>query len=567
LGKAGWAIDLGNSHTRIAHWDEAAGKPRLLELPAVCREPGGHQPLAAPRLIPSAVEVIDNPGRLARWTDRPLISRHLLLGRRAFIGRVALERNQAQPRASFVSAFKPFLEREALRPLGRAGGLAVTAREAARLFLRELLAEVKRETGIRIRELAVTAPVEAFETYRAELLRIARRLGVRRLRFLDEPVAAALGYGLGLTRERKVLVVDFGAGTLDMAVVSLTPRRAAGGHADVLAKAGSAVGGNLVDRWLLEDLCRALGYPLDERPRDEEEAYWERMLLSEARRVKEELFFEPQSLFFYLTPSAYLRGPALPIPSENPWMEVARERLERVLDDHNLVGTLEHCLDSLFVAGGAVGEEDVEEVLMVGGSTLLPGVYSLFEGRFGRNRVRAWQPFQAVAYGACVFAAGRFGQSDHIVHDYALVTYHPRTHEKQHTVIVPRGTRVPTTPEYWKQLMVPTCSLGEPETVFKLVVCEIGDGAAEEAHYMWDEYGNLHAMGEGPAGKQEQVIVPLNEANPTLGTLNPPHSVRDRRPRLELSFGVNQERWLCATVLDLKTRRHLMKDRRVVRLM
>ena len=50
-------------------------------------------------------------------------------------------------------------------------------------------------------------------------------------------------------------------------------------------------------------------------------------------------------------------------------------------------------------------------ILMVGGSTLLPGIYP-FEERFGRGRVRAWQPFEAVAYGAAAYAAGSYGQSD-----------------------------------------------------------------------------------------------------------------------------------------------------------
>ena len=47
---------------------------------------------------------------------------------------------------------------------------------------------------------------------------------------------------------------------------------------------------------------------------------------------------------------------------------------------------------------------DIEDVLLVGGSTLLPGFFSWFEERFERRRVRAWQPFEAVAYGAAVFA-------------------------------------------------------------------------------------------------------------------------------------------------------------------
>ena len=65
----------------------------------------------------------------------------------------------------------------------------------------------------------------------------------------------------------------------------------------------------------------------------------------------------------------------------------------------------------------------------------------------------------------------------------------------------------------------------------------------------------------------EQVVVPLNEANPALGHLEPPHEPGDTRPRLEIAFGVNADRWLIATVKDLKTRKVLMNAEPVARLL
>jgi molecular chaperone DnaK (HSP70) len=565
----GWAIDIGNSHTRVARWDAEAATPRLLELPAICRLPGGTEPLAAPRLIPSATEIIDPPNWAARVGSWPLMRRHFFLGQRAVIGRPAMERNLGYMRTSFAPAFKPFLDRESLRLIARTSGRCYTARDVARLFFRELLAAVKRQTGVRIRDLVLTTPVEAFETYRAELLRIGRGLGVRRIRFIDEPVAASLGYGLSLGRERLVLVVDFGAGTLDLALVALSARRAEEGRAEVLAKDGRAVGGNLVDAWLLADLARALGYPLDEpSPTETEETvFWRRLMLAEARRVKEALFFKPWTIFHF-TPPAYLRHQAVPASQEPPWLEITRDRLVHVLEQHDLYGLLEQSLETVLAQArrADIGEDDIEDVLMIGGSTLLPGVYPLFEQRFGRDRVRAWQPFEAVVFGACALAAESFSHSDFIVHDYAFVTYDPKTHDKQYTVIVPRGTHFPTRGDFWKGRLVPTCALGEPETMFKLVVCELGRAGQDDHHFIWDERGNLHHVG-GQGGRQEPVVVPLNATSPTLGSLDPPHSPRDRKPRLEVSFGVNAERWLCATVYDLKTQRTLLDGARVVRLL
>jgi hypothetical protein len=213
---------------------------------------------------------------------------------------------------------------------------------------------------------------------------------------------------------------------------------------------------------------------------------------------------------------------------------------------------------------GCARVEDVDDVLLVGGSTLLPGVFARLEQRFERRRMRAWQPFEAVAYGGACFAADRIGTLDFIVHDYAFVTHDATTGKPQHTVIVPRGTRFPTPPDFWKRQLVPTCSLGEPESIFRLVVCEVARGEGTERRFVFDASGDLHKVG-GTTG-EDQVVVPLNASSPTLGYLEPPHDPKDRRPRLEIAFGVNAERWLVATVTDLLTRKELMSEEPVVRL-
>jgi hypothetical protein len=235
---------------------------------------------------------------------------------------------------------------------------------------------------------------------------------------------------------------------------------------------------------------------------------------------------------------------------------------------------LEECTRRVFdqAAASGIREAEVEEVLMVGGSTLLPEVYPFFEKRFGRNRVRAWQPFEAVAYGASALSAGSFAQADFIVHDYAFVTYDAKTHKPEYTVVVPSGTRFPSPPDLWKRRLTPTCSLGEPETLFKLVICEIGQATGGTSRFHWDARGGLRKLGgedqsRGSDDPGDPVVVPLNEANPTLGYLDPPHPPRDRRPRLEISLGVNAERWLCATVYDLKAAKMLMEEEPVVRLL
>ena len=90
-----------------------------------------------------------------------------------------------------------------------------------------------------------------------------------------------------------------------------------------------------------------------------------------------------------------------------------------------------------------------------------------------------------------------------------------------HTAVVPRGTRFPTPPDFWKRQFVPTCALGEPEALFKLVICEIGRGVDGDRRFVWDRAGQVHKVEHG-SGRSDAGVVPLNEANPALGYLEPP---------------------------------------------
>jgi molecular chaperone DnaK (HSP70) len=568
-----WAIDLGTTNTGVARWDPTASRPRLIDLPEISRRPGSEDPLEAPRLVPSAthaIEALDLWSKIGRW---PILDRRVHLGRQAYIGRQALERNEGAVHPSFAPSFKPLLSREALRPLARVGRQPLSARDVGQMFVRELLREIKLVTGERVRDVVLTAPVDSYESYRAELLGISRRLGVKKVRFIDEPVAAALGYGLGLGQSRRVLVVDFGGGTLHFVLVVLEAKGVESGTCRVIAKEARGIGGTTVDRWLLEEFAARMSHPLPTSQDDEDAQFWLRLMLAEACRVKESLFFN-SSETFYLIPIHELGRFDARLMGKNvdTQISVSKDDLIQVLTQRGLYKTLEDCLEGIQreAARQGIDKNEFDDVLLVGGSTLLPNVYPFFEERFGRDRVRGWQPFEAVAYGACAFAAGAFRQADFIVHDYAFVTYDPRSHQREYTVIVPRGTRFPTASDLWKRQLVPTCSLGEPEKIFKLVICEIGRSEGNDRRFGWDASGQLHKLSAGDSDKSNgdgALIVALNESNPTLGYLDPPHPPSDRRPRLEISFGVNGDRWLIASVHDLRTKKWLMREEPVVRLL
>lgn len=579
-----WAIDLGTTNSALAHWDSGVDRPRLV---AKFRErrkaPTDLDRLELPSVVPSVLQIREHIPLLTRLSDWGP-GRRLAWGTLADIGQTALDLNMRGLRAGFVPSFKRALMHAPLRPLATVAGRSYDARDATWLFLRELLKSA-REAGVALTDtLTLTAPVEAFESYRAELQGVARRLGLRAVKFVDEPVAAALGYGLTVERRRRVLVIDFGGGTLDLALVNLEPRNVELGMCHVVAKAGAAIGGDLVDRWLLDAFWHRLGYGPASNDASgamasiadgmgAETRVWRHLLLAEARRIKEALFSE-ERVPFELLPPDELRLFEARLRHEPLDFTVTRREIIDILEARGLYHSLDRLLNEVFAqaAGAGIGLDEIDDVLMVGGSTLLPGVFPLVEQRFGRDRVRSFQPFEAVAFGACCHAAGRMRHADFIVHDYALLT-HDANGKAQYTTIVERGTRIPTAPDHWKRHLVPTCALGAAERLFKLIVCEVAH-AGPERTFGFDDDGRLHKLGGKAATRSstgseatEQLIVPLNQSNPTIGALAPPHLASDRHARLEVSFGVNAERWLCATVLDLKTRKELARECPVVRLL
>src|SRR5438132_7834248 len=217
-----WAIDLGTTNTLIARWTGTHAETVDLDSITEC-EPAWQTPL-----IPSVIFFED--------TNRGYIGKQALAAdevmRQTFAGRLT----------PVARSFKRTLGRSSQQPVAEIGHVPVSARQCGTVFLKELLAITNerernmergaispwnfprrfvawaRREGL-VNDLTMTVPVDSFEPYRMELQNIARKLGVHRFKTLDEPVAAALGYGVDLADDRNLLVVDFGGGTLDIAVV------------------------------------------------------------------------------------------------------------------------------------------------------------------------------------------------------------------------------------------------------------------------------------------------------------------------------------------------------------
>ena len=546
-----WGCDLGTTNSAVAVWNEERAEPEMLGLPEISKE----VMLTEAPVVPSCVFLYHGQtwrDRLGRW---PFVERRWLVGRQAYIGAVATDMNYDGRSPNYVESFKPMLGREATRIMTRAGGRAYSAREIARVFLRELVRSAQEHTGERVRDLTMTVPVDSFEHYRAELQALATQLGIRRFQTLDEPVAAALGYGLNTEREMTLLVFDFGGGTLDVAIVRTTGPGNAGTPAEVVAKQGLNLGGNNVDVWLVEHFARGCG--LD--PALWRGTEWYQALLDEAQRVKEALYSQESAALMLsdrMMVELGLRG------KERPGL--TRDGLIALLAANGLYSDIEQVVHRLLTEaeGKGIAREHIDEVVITGGSSLLPDVHKVLSDEFGRSRLRDWLPFEAVGKGACVFASGHKVQ-DFIRHDYALLTFDRETRKQEYPVIVPRGTAYPTSEVIWEDYFTPTCPRNEPASEFELRIYELARASGPQREIGFDENSRLRVLDRRD---NQAMIVCLNETDPTLGQLRPPHPPDRKDARLRIGFGVSADRYLTATVTDLLTSERLMDGQPVVKL-
>ncbi len=394
-----------------------------------------------------------------------------------------------------------------------------------------------------VTHLTMTVPVESYEPYRAELVSISKKLGVRDIRTIDEPVAAALGYGLDLTEEKHLLVVDFGGGTLDLAVVRTHPAsverqtRGPGSHrATLLAARGLIYGGETIDEWIADFGCEKLrAHQGMLRP----------VLLAQAEAIKKDLSNKASvadSSYFLLQGGGRI--------------DITRKEFLDLLEHKGLYKTLETLTEAtLDDCAREMNPAQLDAVLLVGGSTLLPGVRDLFERIFGAQRVHYWEPFEAVVKGAAIYGAG-FSVDQIVHHDYAIRVYNDNLQRPEYERLVKRGTSYPTPNPF----EVRYYSVAEGQALFRLPVCEVGYAGQMTLPWSRRMNGNEYWL---PTGAEEsECVVTLNEGDALK--LNPAGA--GPQTRLRIDFTIDENRFLVATIHDLLKQKDLRTEDRVVKL-
>lgn len=524
------AIDFGTSNTLFAVWDENAHAGRLLHIPGYANftRQGNEQISIIPSLI------------------------HYTADNRRWVGQQVLDQNLYASPQTFRWMKRYISNRSPIRQ--RINGRDISPFDAGGDFLKTLLVFAAEQIGLQAgEEVAFCTPVEAYEHYENWLINVAESAGIARFRLIDEPSAAALGYGAHLKPGNAALLFDFGGGTMHAAIVLMEqdPLAANGQRCRILGKAGREIGGSTLDQWLYQEVLRRN----NRSESDPDLLRLSNAMLIECERAKEQLSFEERAEVSAIHPET---GAVLDA-------SFSRAEFEELLDQHGLYTTLHQTIRAALNAAHERGytEDQLQAIFMVGGSSQIPSIQRTIQQMFGRERVYQGRPLDAVVLGAAAFAAGA-SFFDHIQHDYAI-RYVSANNQYEYRVLVPRGTPYPSE-KALATLKIKATFDGQQQ--LGLAIFEMGQSRPANAtpvqELVFDPNGVARLVPLTATEMEERSLFWMNENSPTF--LTPETPPKRGEACFQVEFRVDASKRLTITVHDLRSGKCTHRDYPVVKL-
>jgi molecular chaperone DnaK len=264
------------------------------------------------------------------------------------------------------------------------GASEFTPPEISAHILRQLKRNAERYFGAPVTQAVITVPAYFNDAQRQATKDAGRMAGLEVLRLVNEPTAAALAYGLDQQKEGIIAVYDLGGGTFDISILKLHE-----GIFEVIATNGDThLGGDDIDNLLiaiaLDDIAGEAGTDLRKNP--------------EAIQAIRKAVIDAK-IVLSSQPTAYLD---VKLPNGAPYRrEITREQFEQLIQPV-IQRTLSPCRDALRDAH--LNPDQIDEVVLVGGSTRIPAVHQLVKDVFGKQPRTELNPDEVVALGAAVQA-------------------------------------------------------------------------------------------------------------------------------------------------------------------
>ncbi|MDD3593130.1 MAG: molecular chaperone DnaK [Candidatus Gastranaerophilales bacterium] len=308
-------------------------------------------------------------------------------------------------------------------------GTDYTPQEIAAMILRKLADDASKYLGEKVVSAVITVPAYFNDSQRQATKDAGKIAGLDVLRIVNEPTAAALAYGLEKEKTEKVLVFDLGGGTFDVSILEIGD-----GVHEVLSTSGDTLlGGDDFDEkvmnWLCDEFKKVEGIDL----RNDKQAM--QRLKEAAEKAKCELSSVIETTINLPFITADANGPKhLDLTlTRAKFDDLTRELIDRCKQP---------VADAIKEAGVSKGE--IDEVVLVGGSTRIPAVQALVKEYTGKEPNQSVNPDEVVAVGAAVQAGVLAGEvKDIVLLDVTPLTLGIETLGGVMTALVPRNTTIP----------------------------------------------------------------------------------------------------------------------------